>query len=130
MTVTPASFRQDYPEFADTTAFPDSGVAYWITVAGNLLNACRFQNMLDVATELFVAHHLVLERQAQKSAAGGAVPGLSTGPVASKTVGPITQAYDTTAGIFEDAGPWNLTTYGTRLYNLFMMFGAGPIQVT
>ena len=92
MTVTPSSFRVDYPEFADTTAYPDSGVAYWITVAGLLLNPRRWQDMLDVATELFVAHNLVLERQAQKSAAAGAVPGVSTGAVSSKTVGPATQA--------------------------------------
>lgn len=129
MTVTTASFRADYPEFGDVTAYPDSGVTYWITIAGLLLNTCRWQNMLDVATELFVAHNLVLERQAQKSAANGAVPGLSTGPVSSKTVGPVTQAYDTTAGINQDAGHWNLSTYGTRFYQLMQMFGAGPIQV-
>jgi len=130
MTVTAASFRTDYPEFADDTAYPDSGVNYWIKVAGLLLNPCRWQDMLDVATELFVAHNLVLERQAQKSAATGAAPGISTGPVSSKTVGPVTQAYDTTAGINTDAGHWNLTTFGTRFYQLMQMFGAGPIQVT
>lgn len=129
MAVTAASFRANYPEFADQTAYPDSGVAYWIRVAGLLLNACRWQDMLDVATELFVAHNLVLERQAQKSAAGGAVPGASSGAIASKTVGPVTQAYDTSAGINPDAGHWNLTTFGTRFYGLMQMFGAGPIHV-
>ena len=128
MTVTIAAFRQDYPEFS-AAAYPDSGVTYWLTVAGLLLNASRWQDMLDVATELFVAHNLALERQAQKSATTGAVPGLSTGPVSSKTVGPVTQAYDTTAGIELDAGHWNLTTFGTRFINLVRMFGAGPIQV-
>jgi hypothetical protein len=130
VTVTPTSFRADFPEFSDTTAYPDSGVNFWITVAGKLLNPRRWQDMLDIATELFVAHNLVLERQAQKSAATGAVPGLSTGPVSSKTVGPVTQAYDTTAGINQDAGHWNLTTFGTRFYQLMQMFGAGAIQVT
>jgi hypothetical protein len=129
VTINPAQFRVDFPEFADTTAYPDAGINFWLGVAYKLLNACRFQDMLDTAAELYVAHNIALERQAQKSASGGAVPGLSTGPVSSKTVGPVTQAYDTTAGIFEDAGPWNLTIYGTRLYNLFMMFGAGPIQL-
>jgi hypothetical protein len=129
MAVTAATFRTDYPEFADTTAYPDSGVNYWLRVAGLLLNTGRWQDMLDVGTELFVAHNLVLERQAQKSAANGAAPGVSTGPVSSKTVGPVTQAYDTTAGIVADAGHWNLTTYGTRFVQLVLMFGAGPIQV-
>lgn len=130
MTVTPASFRADYPEFTDTTAYPDSGVTYWLMIAGLLLNVQRWQDMLDVGTELFVAHNLVLERQAQKSAANGAAPGVSTGPISSKTVGPVTQAYDTAAGINQDAGHWNLTTFGTRFYQLMQMFGAGPIQVT
>lgn len=129
MSIDIATFRTDYPEFGDASAFPDAGVTYWLKVAGLLLNPCRWQDMLDVATELFVAHNLALERQAQKSATTGAVPGLSTGPVSSKTVGPVTQAYDTTAGINEDAGHWNLTTYGTRFYQLMQMFGAGPIQV-
>jgi uncharacterized protein DUF4054 len=125
-----ATFRMDYPEFSSTTAYPDSGVTYWLKIAGLLLNTSRWQDMLDVGTELFVAHNLVLERQANKSAANGAAPGVSTGPVSSKTVGPVTQAYDTTAAIEPDAGHWNLTTYGTRFINLVRMFGAGPIQVT
>lgn len=129
MSIDIATFRQDYPEFASVTAYPDSGITYWLKIAGLLLNASRWQDMLDVGTELFVAHNLALERLAQKSAATGAVPGLSTGPVSSKTVGPVTQAYDTTAGIVPDAGHWNLTTFGTRFIQLVLMFGAGPIQV-
>lgn len=129
MTVTPAQFRIDWPEFASATTYPDAAINFWLTIATKLLNARRFQDLLDYATALFIAHNLALEQMAQKSAATGAVPGLSTGPVSSKTVGPITQAYDTQAGLFEDAGPWNLTSYGTRLYQLFMMFGAGVIQV-
>ncbi len=129
MTVTVDSFRVDFPEFADTTAYPNGGVQYWLTLAGLLLNAQRFGTVLDTATELFVAHNLVLERQAQKAAAAGGAPGINTGPVSSKTVGPVTQAYDTQAGIEEDAGHWNLTTFGTRFMSLVKMFGAGPIQV-
>lgn len=130
MTVTAASFRADFPEFASTANFPDAGVNFWIGVAGKLLNAERFADMLDTATELFVAHQLVLERQAQKSVASGAVPGVTTGAISSKTVGPVTQAYDTSAGIEEGAGHWNLSTYGTRFIQLVRLFGAGPIQVT
>jgi hypothetical protein len=129
VTVTPAQFRVDWPEFASTTVYTDGAINFWLGIATRLLNARRFQDMLDYATALFIAHNLALEQMAQKSAANGAVPGLSTGPVSSKTVGPVTQAYDTEAGLFEDAGPWNLTSYGTRLYSLFMMFGAGVIQV-
>lgn len=129
MTITPDGFRADFPEFADAAAYPDSGITFWLTVASKLLNPLRWQDMLETGTELFVAHNLVLERQAQKSATAGAPPGVSTGPIATKTVGPVTQAYDTTAGIEEGAGHWNLTVYGTRFIWLVKMFGAGPIQV-
>lgn len=130
MTITPDQFRIDFSEFQDDTAYPDSGISFWLGIAYKLLNPIRWQDMLDTAAELFTAHNLVLERQAQKSAANGAVPGVSTGPISSKTVGPVTQAYDTAAGINQDAGHWNLTTFGTRFYQLMQLFGAGPIQVT
>lgn len=128
MAVTPASFRQNYPEFSQAV-YPDPAVNYYLVIAGKLLNERRWLDMIDVATELFVAHHLVLERQAQKAAATGAVPGQNSGALASKAVGPVNASYDTNAGIEEGAGHWNLTTYGTRFMNLVRMFGAGPIQV-
>lgn len=130
MSVTPASFRQDFPEFADITVYPDGSVNYYLNLAGLLLVPARWTTVLDMATELFVAHNLVLEAQAQKAAANGAIPGQNTGPLSGKTVGPITASYDTAAGIEEGAGHWNLTTYGTRFMSLVRLFGAGPVQVT
>lgn len=127
--VTPSSFRAGYPEFANTSAYPDSGITYWLTLAGLLLNVCRWDNLLDTGTELFVAHNLVLERQAAKAAAFGGVPGVTTGPLASKTVDKVTAAYDVEAGIEKDAGHWNLTTYGTRFINLARMIGSGGLQL-
>lgn len=122
------TFRTDYPEFANTTLYPNSGVTYWLTLAGKLLNADRWYDLLDTGTELFVAHNLVLERQAQASAATGAPPGVTTGAVASKTVDKVTVAYDVASGIEADAGHWNQTIYGTRFISLARMVGSGGMQ--
>ena len=138
--ITLATFRQDYPEFASVALYQNSAVAYWTTVAGLLLRTERWgvgstaatappTTVLDVATELFVAHNLAIEKMAQDAAKRGGTPGVSQGPVSSKSVGGVSISYDTTAGIDKDAGHWNLTTYGTRLHWLMLMFGAGPVQV-
>lgn len=129
MTVTAAQLRTDFPEFADTTLYPDSGINFWLNIAGNMLNASRFGNLLDVGTELFTAHNIVLERQAQAAALNGAPPGIQQGPISSKGVDKVSISYDTQAAIELEAGHWNLTVYGTRFIKLARMFGAGPVQI-
>lgn len=128
-TVTPASFRANYPEFVSNTAYPDTLITYWLTISALLLNQTRWMNLLDFGTELFVAHNLALERQAVKSAASGAVPGIQTGAINNKSVGPVSQGYDTSAGLELEAGHWNLTTYGTRFIRMARMVGSGGIQL-
>lgn len=141
MAVTAASFRVDFPEFADIVAYPDAVIAYWLAFGAlMMLNTDRWGNgstaaasppttPYDMGLELFAAHNLVLQRQAMKSAAKGGTPGVMTGAVSGKTVGPVTQNYDTNAGIVADAGHWNLTTYGVRFIQLAMMMGSGGIQL-
>lgn len=131
MTVTPASFRVDFPAFTNATIYPDGSVTFWLGVATKLLSgsvsvgATRWADMLDVGIELFTAHQLALEKQANDTAVKGGTPGISSGPVASKGVGPVSIGYDTTAGLELDAGHWNLTVYGTRFINLARMVGSG-----
>jgi hypothetical protein len=138
--ITAASFRQDYSEFASVSLYPNSGVNYWIQVAALLLRVQRWGNgsaapavpastMYDVASELFVAHNLAIEKQAQDAARRGGTPGVSTGPVTSKSVGPVSIGYASSEALEADGGYWNLTTYGTRLLRLMGYFGAGPVQV-
>jgi hypothetical protein len=138
MAIDPTKFRADYPEFADGTAYPDSGINYYINLAG-LLFTDRWddtpgttgtaRSLKDVGIELFIAHNMVLERQAAKSAAAGAVPGITQGPVSSKGVGPANISYDTGAGLEAASSSFNLTTYGLRLMNLFKKVGAGPVLI-
>lgn len=128
MTVTPASFRGDFPEFADTTKFPDASIAFWLNVAGLQLNATRWGTMLDYGTELFVAHNVTLQARNAKVAATGGIAGQVTGPVASESVGPVSVGYDTGAATIDGGGAWNLTTYGILLLQMAEMIGAGGAQ--
>lgn len=140
MTVTTATFRADLPEFASVAFYPPAAVAYWLAIGVLLLNTDRWGVGADVAVsppssaydfglEMFTAHNLVLERQAQKAALNGGLPGLNTGAVASDSVGSVSRSYDTASGLEMDAGHWNLTTYGTRFIKLARMFGAGGLQL-
>jgi Protein of unknown function (DUF4054) len=137
--ITPQSFRVDYPEFASTVTYSNAQVIYWINFATLLINPCLFggpgdspplnppDNLYDVLIELFTAHNIVLEAQAQKTAANGGIPGLTTGPISSKRVGPAAQTYDVALGVNPDDGQYNLTIYGTRFINLYKLGGAPGI---
>lgn len=134
-------FRVAYPEFANETNYPSSAINYWIGVAGIMLPTASWglpsptadnppTTMNDIGVGLFVAHNLVLERQASLAASKGGAPGGGvTGPVTSEGVGGVSRSYDTGAGLNPDAGPWNLTVYGTRFYRMMMMAGRGPVQI-
>jgi uncharacterized protein DUF4054 len=129
VTVTVASFRADFPAFADTTIYPDATVTLYLTVAGNLLNATRWGDMLDFGTELFIAHNLVLDMQANAQAANSAPPGVTTGAISAKSVDKVSISYDVSIAGIEGGDFWNLSTYGIRFLHYAKMMGAGPIQI-
>lgn len=129
MTITAAQFRVDYPEFANTTKFPDPTVNYWLAVAYQMLNATQWGSMLDTGAELYVAHNVSLEAQASADAAAGGIPGLQIGPVSAKSVGGVSKGYDTGSSAITDGGAYNATMYGRRLLGFIQIFGAGGIQL-
>jgi hypothetical protein len=140
MTVSVATFRSDYPEFGDTVAFSDSGVIYWLGIAGLLLNTAKWgigsaaassppSTLYDFGTELFVAHNLTLEARAQAEAAVGAAPGVTTGPVSAKSVDKVSTNYDTASGLNPADTHWNLTVFGTRFIQLAKVRGITAIYV-
>lgn len=129
MTVTVAQFRLDFPAFADTTVYPDTAFAFWYAIALRLMNAALWASLLDVGSELFVAHHLALEARSEAAANAGGIPGESVGPLNSKSVDKVSMGYDTSAGIELEAGHWNLTIYGTRYIRLVRMVGIGCVQI-
>ncbi len=123
-----ATFRLDLPEFNNTVSFPNAQINFWLGIGNKMLNVARWSDLLDHGLELFVAHHLSLAKQNEASAATGGVPGVSTGAVSAKGVDKVTVSYDTSAGLNEGAGHWNLTTYGTQFIQLARMVGTGGIQ--
>lgn len=131
LVVTPTEFRSDFPEFEDATIYLTSTINYWLSVASFLLNAERFieNNTLILATECFVAHQMVLEAQASAAAKLGGWPGISKGAISAEGAGDVNLSYEVPMTLEEDAGNYNLTTYGTRFWQLANMAGMGPIQV-
>lgn len=124
-----ATFRQDFPEFADVTKYPASAIDWWLSLAGKLLPADRWEDLLDMGTELYVAHHLTLAASDQSAAAAGTAPGQIKGPQTAKAVDKVSVSYDTAAATLQDGGFFNLTTYGVRFLQLARMIGAGGIQL-
>lgn len=130
MTVTVASFRQNFPEFGSITKYPNSQAAFWLDVADKLVaNRYRWGELRDTGIQLFVAHMLVLEYQAQQQSQTGGLPGTDVGPVNNKSVDKVSYGMDVAAATDPGAGHWNLTTYGTRYMYLVKLIGMGPIQV-
>ena len=129
MAVTVDSFRGHFSEFGNDVSYPDSDITYWLELAGLLLNMSRWMRLFDTGTELFIAHNLVLEFIAKNESTNGGAPGITTGPINSKSIDKVSVGYDTNSGIEKDAGHWNNTIYGTRFIRLAKMVGVGPIQV-
>lgn len=87
----------------------------------------------DFATEMWVAHQIILEKQAAAAAATGGDPGTKIGIVSSKSVNGVSVGFDigaTTGGTMQaNAGYYNQTIYGQRFYRLMKIRGSGPIQI-
>lgn len=131
-TITPAQFRADFPEFSNTTVWPDSQVLFWLNVASQFVVGARWGSLSGYGIELFAAHNLYLEAQSQQTAAAGGIGGTNKGPVNSEGVGGVTVGYDTATSTVKGTGlneNFNLTTYGTRFLNAANLLGIGPLQV-
>lgn len=129
MTVTPASFRATFPEFASTTDYPDAQVSFYLGLAAQQLDPVRWDTSLDYGAQLFTAHYLAIGYRDQQAAAVGGAPGVPTGPQASKAVDKVSASYNTQAITYADGGFWNATTYGLRFWQLARLIGAGAVQL-
>ncbi len=130
MTVTPSSFRENFPELASGATYPDATVSYWLGIGTRLLRPDRWEDMLDHGLELFIAHHIALAAQAVRSAAAGGSPGASTGVTTSEAVGKVSVSYDAgSTTLDQGTGHWNATVYGVQFLTLVRMFGSGGWQL-
>lgn len=127
--MTPDQFREVFPEFADTVKYSDASIEFELTIAASLVNPGRWGVLTDQAIGLCTAHFLVLGTRDEATAAVGGTPGQVTGPLSSKAVDKVSASYDTGAATIDDAGMWNLTTYGVRFLTLARMMGAGGMQL-
>lgn len=124
-----SAFRSSFPEFADTTKYPNSAVTFWSNLAAKLVLESVWGTCWTEGMSLYVAHELALSAQSLKTSTVGGTPGTFGGVANSKTVGGATISYDSTATSEKDAGWWNLTNYGKQFIRLARIFGAGCIQL-
>lgn len=120
-----AAFRIAFPQFADTTAYPDARLDLVSGFVGGFITPDVWGTSYDYATMLYVAHLLSIQGPSV-AGGGGSSGGGSSGVVSSKTVDKVSVSFDVNAGTYAGAGFWNLSRYGVELYQLIMMVGAGP----
>lgn len=89
--------------------------------------------LADFATEMWVAHQIVLEKQAVDAARTGNDPGAKIGVVTNKSVNGASIGFDVSAitggKLQENAGYYNQTVYGMRFWRLMRVRGSGPYQI-
>lgn len=123
-------FRTDFPEFSDTTLYPDPSVNFYLGWADTLLNQDILGDQFVYLSELFTAHYTELRGRALMSASAGSGVNTSGGGVlTSKSVDKVSAGYDVSGIIDPDAGFWNSTAYGREFYWWWSMFGAGGRQL-
>ena len=128
--LTPTTFRLQFPSFANTAVYPDRQVAFYIGMATKLLRPERWNDMLDEGYALFTAHFLALDRLASTQPGGlSGVPGTAVGVINSGSVDKVSFGKDVASVMEDDAGHWNMTTYGLQYIRFARMFGIGPLQV-
>lgn len=127
--VTVAEFRTFFPEFSDETKYPDALILAYLNIGVQFVSIARWGTSWTFGVCLFAGHELSMGLMASKAAASGSTPGLSTGIVSSKSVGPASKSYDTGFAKYDDAGYWNLTTYGQRYWYFTGLFGTGGTQL-
>lgn len=120
-------FRTLFREFSNTTKYPTAAVSSWYSVSLSLLKEDAF-NDAEYARALFVAHNLALQDQAIAATTTGGAPGYNDGAVSSKSIGSASVSYDTGSSVYQDAGWYNQTSYGRRLYGMIRLC-AGCIQI-
>ena len=123
-----AQFRLDFPEFSNTTTYPNSMISYWSLVGEKIVSEDTFGDLYVKAVELVTAHYITMAATNAKAGASGGTPGAG-GVINNKRVGNVSIGYDTTNSLIPDGGPWNRTSYGQMFLDLSRLFGAGCLQL-
>lgn len=123
------TFRTNFPEFANTTTFPDAIFAVWSGIGAQVISQDRWGDLYDTAVYLFTAHNLVLAGGNVAEVAAGGLPGGKGGAQSQKSVGSVSVNYDTPSSMELNAGHWNQTIYGRQYIQLARLMGGGCRQL-
>jgi hypothetical protein len=128
---TVAGIRLLFPEFSDSSTYPNFELQMWIDLAPSFLNPCVYTdpNVLDYVTKLWVSHNVILSQTDQSASAIEAIPGQINAPTTAKTVDKVSKSMAAQLVTIGDGGMWNSTSYGIRFFQLAKMWGAGGIQL-
>jgi hypothetical protein len=128
MTVTPASLRALYPEFTDPP-YADATINAWLVFAVQFVDPGRWGNLADLGVTLWTCHNIALLPLNTKDTAFGKTPGQRVGVLTSKSIDGVSVSYDVSKTLEDNAGFFNLTTYGMQFIRFARMMGAGPVQI-
>lgn len=127
-----ATFRGVFPEFGDTTAYPDARIAFALQEASLRLLPQIWGELRDSGIAYYVAHRLALAgaTKAATSSGGQASTGVLPAPgiVTSKAVGSVSKSMDVSVGSVDGAGDFNLTLYGREYASLAATIAVGVMQ--
>ena len=124
-----ADFRTQFPEFADTTKYPDPLIQFWADFADSRLNELIWGDQRIYGLKLFTAHQIVLAIVDQEDAEAGSIPGQGTAIVSSESAGGVSIGIDTSASIESEGGHWNETRYGRQYLRMARMLAMGGHQL-
>ena len=119
-----AAFRTNFPEFASTTVYTEAMLTFWLTVAQVYVSETKWEDVYNTGLSLALAHFLTI---AKNNIEGE--PGESSGMINSRSVGDVSYSVDTAATLEENAGQWNLTSYGQQFIRLARMISGCAIQI-
>jgi len=125
------AFRENFPEFASRTKYPDAVVTFWSGIGTKLLNEIRWGDLLTHGLSLYTAHSLVIAKanSGSETAGGDAGFGYGEGLISSKGVGGVNVSYNIQEVAIDGAGEYNSTTYGRQFIKLAKIVGSGGLQV-
>lgn len=126
---TVSDFRRDFPQFSDTTKYPDPVIQFRLNLADVLIDGSAMGEMFPYLAELFVAHYMALNAADTAAGVMGGAGGSTSGVVASKSVDKVSVSYDNSSTLNPDAGFWNFSRYGAEFWQMIQFFGYGGIQL-
>ena len=124
-----AQFRLDFPEFGNTTVFPNPMLTFWSGIGAKVISQDRMGDLYNQALSLFVAHNITLQAGNIAAAGSGGTPGQASGAIASKAVGAVSVSYDTAGAMESNAGHWNQTLYGRQYIQLTRLLSKVAYQL-